>query len=238
MAIVHVCQSWSHLLRADWVDALDRTPFLTRCREGTVTRSELHAYVRQQCYYSREFTRYLSALLSNISDETDRRALVENLFEEMGLGAFGSVPHSQIYREMMSKMGVRLEDETMRAETRILIETMFESSASKRPMVGLGALCLGAEAIVPHVYSTIVRGFESIGEPQENLSFFLIHIAGDDDHAVTMRRIILRELERDPASRVDLEYGAARAIGARIAFFNALRATTTTTATLRRAAVA
>ncbi len=236
MAIVHVCQSWSSLLRSDWVDALDRTPFLTRCREGTVTRSELHAYVRQQCYYSREFTRYLSALLSNISDETDRRALVENLFEEMGLGAFGSVPHSQIYREMMSKMGVRLEDETQRAETRILIETMFECGASKRPMVGLGALCLGAEAIVPHVYSTVVRGFESIGEPPENLSFFLIHIAGDDEHAVTMRRIIMRELERDPASRVDLEYGAARAIGARVAFFNALRTTMPTT--LRRAAVA
>ena len=42
------------------------------------TRDELHTYVRQQCHYSRHFTRYLSALLANIVDETDRRDLVQN----------------------------------------------------------------------------------------------------------------------------------------------------------------
>ena len=49
-----------------------------------------------------------------------------------------------------------------------------------------------------------------------------------------MRRIIVRELERDPASRVDLEYGAARAIAARVAFFESL----TDRVTLRRLEVA
>jgi pyrroloquinoline quinone (PQQ) biosynthesis protein C len=222
MAIVDVGDGWSAFIRPNWIDSLDRTPFLTRCREGIVTREELCSYVRQQCHYSRHFTRYLSALLSSIVDETDRRDLVQNLFEEMGLGAFGSVPHSQIYRDMMRTMGVSLADEAPSPETDELIATMFECSSSKRPMVGLGALCLGAEAIVPHLYSTIVHGFESIGEPTENLTFFHIHIEGDDEHAVTMRRIIVRELERHPESLVDLEYGAARAIAARIRFFEAL----------------
>ena len=234
MAIVDVGKGWCSFLQSGWVDALDRTPFLTRCREGLVTRQELQTYVRQQCHYSRHFTRYLSALLANIVNEADRRDLVQNLFEEMGLGAFGSVPHAQIYRDMMDSMGLSLDDEPPFAETDALIATMFECSASKRPMVGLGALCLGAEAIVPHLYSTIVSGFESIGEPRANLSFFAIHIEGDDEHAVTMRRIILREIERDPASRVDLDYGAARAIAARISFFRALTERTT----LRRLAVA
>ena len=89
-------------------------------------------------------------------------------------------------------------------------------------MVGLGALCLGAEAIVPHVYSTIISGFESVREAPENLAFFAIHIDADDAHAVTMRRIIERELARSPQGRVDLEYGAYRAIAARVAFFDAI----------------
>jgi pyrroloquinoline quinone (PQQ) biosynthesis protein C len=232
--IVQVGDSWSSFLRASWIDALDETPFLTRCREGIVSRGELHTYVRQQCHYSRHFTRYLSALLANVSDEADRRDLVQNLFEEMGLGAFGNVPHSQIYRDMMRTMGLSLGDEPAYAETEALITTMFECCSSKRPMVGLGALCLGAEAIVPHLYSTIVHGFESVGESAQNLTFFNIHIEGDDEHAVTMRRIILRELERDPESRTDLEYGAARAIAARIGFFRAMSDRTT----LRSLAVA
>lgn len=234
MTIVQVGEGWSNYVKSSWIELLDRTPFLTRCREGIATRDELHTYVRQQCYYSRHFTRYLSALLANVIDENDRRDLVQNLFEEMGLGSFGRVPHSQIYREMMRTMGVRLEDEAPFAETDALIGTMFECSGSKRPMVGLGALCLGAEAIVPHLYSTIVNGFDAIGEPREHLSFFEIHIEGDDEHAVTMRRIILREIERDPSSRVDLEYGAARAISARVSFFSAMTERTT----LRRLAVA
>jgi pyrroloquinoline quinone (PQQ) biosynthesis protein C len=227
MMIVDVAEGWSSFVRPSWIDSLDSTPFLTRCREGIVSREELHTYVRQQCHYSRHFTRYLSALLASIVDEADRRDLVQNLFEEMGLGAFGSVPHSQIYRDMMQAMGVRLEDEAPFAATEELIATMFECSSSKRAMVGLGALCLGAEAIVPHLYSTVVHGFASIGEPKDNLTFFQIHIEGDDEHAVTMRRIILRELDRHPESRVDLEYGAARAIAARIRFFEAMSDRTT-----------
>jgi pyrroloquinoline quinone (PQQ) biosynthesis protein C len=234
MSIVQIESGWSSFVRASWIEALDRTPFLTRCREGIVTRDELLTYVRQQYHYSRHFTRYLSALLANVADESDRRDLVQNLFEEMGLGAFGSVPHSQIYREMMHAMGVSADDEAPLPETDTLVATMLECACARRPMVGLGALCLGAEAIVPHLYSTIVYGFDAIGEPRSRLSFFQIHIDGDDDHAVTMRRIILRELDRDPASRVDLDYGAARAIDARVRFFHAL----TERITLRRLAVA
>jgi pyrroloquinoline quinone (PQQ) biosynthesis protein C len=234
MTIANVADEWSPYLRASWIESLDESPFLTRCREGIVTRDELCSYVRQQFHYSRHFTRYLSALLANLADEADRRDLVQNLFEEMGLGAFGSVPHAQIYREMMHAMGVRPEDGPPTPETDVLVATMFECSGARRPMVGLGALCLGAEAIVPHLYSQVVAGFEANGEPRENLVFFQIHIEGDDEHAVTMRRIIDRELERDPTSRVDLEYGAARAIAARLAFFRALTERTT----LRRLEVA
>src|SRR5271166_2873250 len=123
MMIVRIDEHWSSFLRSSWIDALDDTPFLTRCREGAATRDELTTFVRQQCHYSRHFTRYLSALLANLTDEADRRDLVQNLFEEMGLGGLGNVPHAQIYRDMMRTMGVSLDDDPAYAETRALVDT-------------------------------------------------------------------------------------------------------------------
>jgi hypothetical protein len=85
----------------------------------------------------------------------------------------------------------------------------------------LGALCLGAEAIVPHVYSQIVRGFESQGYTKEDLSFFYLHIGCDDEHALTMKSIIDREIIT-PIQKQALLCSAARVIHARARFFNSI----------------
>jgi pyrroloquinoline quinone (PQQ) biosynthesis protein C len=140
----------------------------------------------------------------------------------MGLGDPKVTPHSQIYRDMMTAMGVALEDEAPTQATRDLVATMFDCCRSPSSMMGLGAICLGAEAIVPHVYSTVLEGFAGIGEPVRNLEFFAIHVSCDDDHAITMRRIIMRQLKADRRLRVDLDYGAAKALAARVAFFHAI----------------
>src|SRR5712692_7774045 len=85
--------SFASLVRAKWMDDLDASAFLGRCRAGTVTRAELARLVRQQHYYARHFTRYLFALISNLTEESDRRALMDNLCEEMGLDEEGKVSH-------------------------------------------------------------------------------------------------------------------------------------------------
>lgn len=222
MAVVD--RSWDTLLKPDWLDCLRQTKFLTRCREGVASAQELHEFVRQQYFYSRHFTRYLNCLLGNMSDEADRAALMANLFEEMGMN--GGVSHAQIYRRMMtSLLGAEHPAEILPA-TQLLIDTMLDCCRNQRFMVGLGAICLGAEAIVPEIYSAVVNGFVTINEPSENLEFFMIHIGCDDEHAATMRAIIVRELERDPAAHLDLEYGAIRALGARMTFFEAISART------------
>lgn len=222
MAIVSIDASWHDLLPPESLRQLAESPFLTRCREHKATREELHSFVRQQGYYSRYFTRYLTALMSNLEDDGDRRALMENLWEEMGLGGGHTTPHSQIYRNMMATMGVRFDEEAPTPATRHLIDTMFDCCRSANSMLGLGAICLGAEAIVPFVYSTVIEGFRGIGEPVEHLEFFSIHVGCDDEHAITMRNIIMRRLKADRRTRIDLDYGAAKAIAARVAFFHAI----------------
>lgn len=212
---------WSDLIPNEWIQSLDETPFLRSCREGTVSRGALEKFLVQQYFYSRNFTRYLCALLSNIVDDEHRRELTENLVDETGLGKVTGTPHSRIYRTMLEQLGVDPESAEMLPETRALIEVMWQSCRHPNTAVGLGALCLGAEAIVPHVYSQIVQGFLAAGESKGNLEFFHIHIACDDEHALTMKKIIEKEL-RTPEQKAALHCAAARAIAARARFFRAL----------------
>src|SRR4051812_41215677 len=87
--LVPLDNKWLELIDEEWVRDLDWSPFLMRCRAGLVTREELNSFLIQQNYYSRHFTRYLCALLSNMNNETDRLELTENLLEEIGFGDEG-----------------------------------------------------------------------------------------------------------------------------------------------------
>jgi pyrroloquinoline quinone (PQQ) biosynthesis protein C len=211
---------FTDLCGPDSIRALDEVPFLDRCRQGTVTPEELRAFLVQQYFYSRHFTRYLCALLSNITNDADRSELIHNLLEEMGFS--GGKPHAQIYASMMAKMGCDPVGESIHPATQELINGMFDCCRDGNPMVGLGALCLGAEAIVPHVYSQVVEGFRSVGETDDRLEFFLLHIESDDEHALTMRRIIEKELAVHPEQRSVLQSAARRIIAARRRFFEAI----------------
>jgi pyrroloquinoline quinone (PQQ) biosynthesis protein C len=222
MKIFPIESRWDDVIDPSWIESLDATGLLRRAREGLASETELQSFVIQQQHYSRHFTRYLCALIANLHDDGDRRELTENLFEEMGLGGMGNIPHSQIYLRMMQEMGIVAGSEEPLPETRELVRLMLSSCANEDAIVGLAALCLGAEAIVPHVYSQIVTGFEAIGTPAERLEFFTLHIEGDDEHAVTLRKIIDRELARSPHKLGLLRETARQLIAARTRFFAAI----------------
>lgn len=209
---------------AEALRRLDQTSFLTRCREGSASRAELETFLVQQYFYARHFTRYLCALLANLESDNDRLALTENLFEEMGLGDLGSEPHAKIYRDMLTSFGLDPEYERPLHATEDLVAAMLRFCSSTNPMTGLAALCLGAEAIVPHVYRQILHGLLAQGFPLEKLEFFPLHIEGDDEHALTMMRIIERELERDDSQKTEMISVATEIIEMRARFFEAITA--------------
>lgn len=213
------CRIGHPAIKQVWLDQLGATRFLANCHRGNVSRDQLQLFVKQQQLYSRHFTRYLAALLSNLEDDNDCLELAKNLFDEMGFGDAGSLPHSVLYQDMMTRMGIASDNMPLPATQR-LIDTLFQCCRTPNYLIGLGALCLGTEAIVPFVYSSIVNGFLSIGEPLENLEFFTLHIHCDDDHSETMLKMIDKELARNPKAEVDLTEGAEKIIQARIDFFN------------------
>lgn len=210
-------------IKPEWLEQLNGTSFLQRCQSGRISRDELDRFIQQHYLYSRCFTRFLAALLSNIEDDDYRQALTQNLFDEMGLGDAGNLPHSRLYLNMMGRMGLAPATIPL-PSTQHLVDTMFECCKSSNYMVALGALCLGAEGIVPFLYQKIVDGFLALGESLELLQFFTLHIACDDGHAETMHDIIAWELQKSPSALLDLNYGAEKLIRARIGFFEGLSA--------------
>ena len=126
--------TWESLLPKAALQQLDQTAFLSRCRLGVVNKMELETFLVQQYHYARHFTRYLCALLANLSNESDRLALTENLFEEMGLGDVGDEPHAKIYRDMLTALRLDPAKHPALSETSSLVATMLRLCSAPDPI--------------------------------------------------------------------------------------------------------
>ena len=197
-------------------------PFLVKCGDGTVSVGELRKFLVQHGKYSRYFTRYLCALISQLDDAKDVLRLAENLVEELGYASDARIPHSRIYAQMLERFDIRPEAHSVYPETQTLVDTMFMLCRQPGGIAGLGALCLGAEAIVPTTYARIMQGFRRHGVPDESLEFFAIHVHCDDDHARTMYSIIDRLVEQSSSHYTTMINAGEIAINARLRFFDAL----------------
>lgn len=204
------------------VARLREHPFIRRCRDGSITRHELNVFLAQQAKYSGHFTRYLCALISNLHDNDDVLRLAENLAEELGLGEKAGEPHARIFARMLDDLGVQQHEVPAFPETDCLIATALHYCKQRNPAYGLGALCLGAEAIVAPLYSDIIEGFIANGVKREQLKFFEIHVECDDDHADTMREIMQRLKAQRPEDAALMLEGAQAMIDARLEFFSGI----------------
>jgi pyrroloquinoline-quinone synthase len=213
-----------HAAGAQLTDRVLRHPFLAGCADGTVTLDELRRFLVQHGSYSKHFTRYLCALISQLDSDDDVLRLAGNLTEELGSGAEAEMrrPHWRIYADMLREFDIDLAAHPVNPETQNLIDTMFMLCRQPRGTTGLGAMCLGAEGLVPALYARIVEGFLRRGVTARRLEFFAIHIECDDEHATTMYEILARQLEESPSHRIAALNAGEIAVGARLRFFDAL----------------
>jgi pyrroloquinoline quinone (PQQ) biosynthesis protein C len=162
-------------------------------------------------------------MMANLPKNENVLELAENLFEELGLdGNQDSTPHYMIYKQMLESFSLSLENVTPNPETTNLINAMLTHCKNPDPAYGLGALCLGAEALVPPMYSDIIAGFGACGIPVERVDFFRIHVECDDGHAETIRDIMVGLAARD-TQRMQIMVDAGEAlVEARLAFFTGI----------------
>lgn len=199
-------------------------PFLARCRAGAISLEELKLFLVQQGLYSAYFTRYLCAMMANLPSNHEVLELAENLFEELGFAPDSPTPHYLIYRDMLEAFSLSLDGAQATAGTQAMIDTMFELCKNNNPAYGLGALCLGAEALVPALYSDLLMGFKACGVAEKDVEFFRIHVECDDGHAETLRDIMV-DLASGDQSQIEIMIAAGHAlVDARLNFFSSIEA--------------
>lgn len=199
---------------------LHEHPFVVSCREGRASMQALKTLLIQQGHYSGYFTRYLCALMANLSTNEQVLDIAANLFEELGFAPDAPTPHSIIYRSMLQKFGLHLSDQAPLPATRMLIDTMFSYCRSTDPALGLGAICLGAEGVVPTLYSAFISGFSAHGIDAETLHFFHLHVACDDEHAETLSKIMTDLVAQDPDSLSRITSAGEALVKARYEFLD------------------
>jgi pyrroloquinoline-quinone synthase len=197
-------------------------PFMVRCGSGAITDRELRRFLAQHSRYSAHFVRYLCGVISNLQEPAEVSRLAENLAEELGYGSDDRIPHSSIYANMLKELEVDIREYPENPETGNLIETMLMLCSQPKGTAGLGALYLGAEAIVPPMYTRLLMGFRHCGYDANDLRFFSIHVECDDGHAHTMQEIMARRLTTSPEIKEAILNAGRIAIQARLRFLDAL----------------
>lgn len=189
---------WSDLFPIGILNELTAHPFLAACRNNEISQEMLQKFLVQHQYYSRYFTRYLCAMMASLPSTDDVRELSKNLVEETGLDKPGGVTHADLYISSLKLLGAQPGSQPALPATLSLIDSMYRYCRSPDALDGLSALCLGAEAIVPVIYGAVIQGFNSYGATDEALHYFRLHVEEDEDHAITMRKVIDRLLVERP----------------------------------------
>ena len=168
-------------------------PFLKKFAAGEVTPQGIKTFAEQYYLFSRWFTRYLAAVVSNIPYEEARGPLVQNLWDEIGLDrSEGS--HPNLFRRFVEAAGVDMEslEETDALPcTRAFIDEHLFICRVGHYLESMGALGPGTEAVVPYFYKPIFKGLKKSGKfGKDDLFFFEAHIALDVEHGKNMERAI------------------------------------------------
>ncbi|WP_428266999.1 TenA family transcriptional regulator [Haliangium sp.] len=201
---------------------------------GSLTR-----FLREYYCYSRCFTRYLTSVMSRLDDPAHRAMLMPNVLEEGGhvdadheaeLLAAGidpatvAAPHPELFRRFLDAIGLS-NDEVRRHQPHLATSAWIESFDSLcrhgTQEQAIGALGLGTEGIVRHVYVKLLAGIKHAwpGLTMEDRAFFELHALIDDDHAEVMRAIAI-DLSRSAWGRRQVAVGVLRALGVRQTFFD------------------
>jgi pyrroloquinoline quinone (PQQ) biosynthesis protein C len=194
-------------------------------------------FARHYAGYSQHFRRYLGAVLLRLDDPRHRASLQDNLAEEsgryaddelnelatLGLAAewFVGVPHPELFRRFCAAVQVSPPSPLHEAPTVVCWREKFmKLLSSGSAAVGIGAIGLGTENIVRHIYAPICEALARVSElsPRDTV-FFPLHTAVDDHHTATLAAIAV-DLADTHVGRRELRAGMSAALDLRERFWD------------------
>lgn len=220
--LVTISLIWTEWLAAQDLDQLSQHPLLLALERNEASLATLKTLLVQHGHYSRHFTRYLCALMGHLQDADDVLALMENMREEMGVDGQDCITHADMFQRTLRVLGVSPADEPALPQTAAMVRTMLGHCQNTDALVGLAAMCLGAEAIVPLIYRPILQALEHKGYGEDATEFFKLHIEEDEDHALTMLAIMERLTQGDEQRRALAIDVGREVINRRVEMFDAI----------------
>jgi quercetin dioxygenase-like cupin family protein/pyrroloquinoline quinone (PQQ) biosynthesis protein C len=199
-----------------------QSPLLDGFAQGAFSRDDLRYIFSQYHLYTASFTRFIAAVMAGCDSDLFRARLSQNLWEEGG-GCEPMRRHAQLFRNFLQhSLGVPDVDQITYAPfTRLFVRDYLEQSLRLDPVAAAAFLAIGTEGIVPRVYEIMRTGLRRAGIPDAELEFFTLHIACDDDHAVTLEQLMVSHADR-PGWLEACATGITRALDLRSEFFDGL----------------
>lgn len=210
-------------------------PYLHALEAGNLPNVELalQDFAFQYSAYSAQFTEYVSAVITNLSNPEHKKLLQANLDEEQGhasdeelppdvLACVEGLPHTSLYKRFQHAIGVDSEylNTTQYCPASLRWRHQFLGLCNMNEFVGIGAIGIGTELIVSHIYKKILAGLQSHSKLTMNERvFFHLHSQCDEGHAAQILKIA-KDLAQDEEQREQIAYGARAAVDMRVAFWD------------------
>ena len=192
------------------IDPLHRLnhPFYQAWVNGELTKEHLAIYAEQYWHHIEAFPTYLETLRDRLPQGTARKAIEENLHDEVEGG------HDDLWIDFAAAVGVttkELETSHPTATTTAAIDEFKAACAEKSPAFGLGAL-YAYESHTPATAVTKTEGLrDRYGVAEPGRAYFDVHAEVDHKHSADLFLAI------EDAGDVDESLAGAEA-GARAAW--------------------
>jgi pyrroloquinoline quinone (PQQ) biosynthesis protein C/quercetin dioxygenase-like cupin family protein len=195
---------------------------LTGFTEGAFSRDDLQYVFAQYHHYSKNFSRFIAAVMANCDNDLFRAQISENLWDEGG-GCQPERRHAEIFRSFLRRsLGIEQPDAIKHAPyARHFVREYLEFCLRADPTSSAAFLSLGTEDIVARLYEIMLVGLRKVGIPDGELEFFHIHISCDDDHARTLENVML-SYAGDPSWFDACQAAMTRALDLRTEFFDGI----------------
>jgi pyrroloquinoline quinone (PQQ) biosynthesis protein C/mannose-6-phosphate isomerase-like protein (cupin superfamily) len=164
-------------------------PLLLACENNLLTKSDLTYLFSQYYFYSQNFTRLIAVILGKCDNDYYRCKLIENLWEESG-GIEFEKRHSEIFHQFL-KNSLNLDTKKIKfaAFSKQFFNDYFQLCQAASPAECAAILAFATEGIVARLYKIFKTGLLNAGILEEQLAFFNLHIACDDEHAETLKEL-------------------------------------------------
>ncbi|MCG7534610.1 iron-containing redox enzyme family protein [Pseudoalteromonas sp. OOF1S-7] len=170
-------------------------PLIVASQKGLLSVEDYGYVISQHFYYSRNFSRLLSALMVSCESDLYRAEISHNLWEEAGEEDMEN-RHSNLIRKMLKNVFLVNEPDEVdfKDYTVNYLNDCLDFLKNGKCISAAAFLGWGTEGIVPDIYSAWYNGLLELGVPDEELLYLSLHIECDDGHAEIIENIALDQL--------------------------------------------